>query len=115
MKSIFDLYENEIIIKQNTTKFTDRYVGKKVYTYLRNVGYNDIQLYYNVIDTVNKSLEERQRLFETSIFFRNANDKSNINDEVKYKMEELLNKMRKRFEDEKFYYAMSVLYYIARK
>ena len=36
VKRIFDLYENEIMKKQNITKFTDRYIGKKVYNYLKN-------------------------------------------------------------------------------
>ena len=114
LKKIFDLYENEIMRKQNTTKYTDRYIGKKVYNYLRDAGYSDIQLYYNVTDTVNKSLEERKNLFKSSIYFRNANNKTNVEDKVQQEMEELLNKMSKKFENNNFYYTMSVLYYIAK-
>lgn len=115
LKRIFDLYEDEIMKKQNITKFTDRHIGKKVYNYLKNAGYNNIQLYYNVTDTVNKSLEERKKLFKSSIYFRNTNCKNNIDDNIKSEMEELLNKMSLKFEDDNFYYVMSVLYYIARK
>ena len=115
LKRIFDLYENEIMKKQNITRFTDRYIGKKVYSYLKNAEYNDINLYYNVTDTINKSLKERIKLFESSIYFRNANNKSNIDDNVKNEIDELLNKMNKKFEDNDFYYTMSVLYYIAKK
>lgn len=115
LKRIFDLYENEIMKKQNITKFTDRYIGKKVYKYLKDARYNNIQLYYNITDTIGKSLEERRKLFESSIYYRNANGKSEIDDNIKNKMNELLNKMSKKFEDDNFYYTMSVLYYIARK
>ena len=38
-----------------------------------------------------------------------------IDDNVKNEMNELLNKMSKKFEDDNFYYTMSVLYYIAKK
>ena len=100
---------------QDITKYTDRYVGKKVYSYLKEIGYSDIQLYHNITDTVNKSLDERKKLFTSSIYFRNANDKKNISDDVKKEMSELLDKLLLKFEDEKFYYTMSVLYYIARK
>lgn len=47
--------------------------------------------------------------------FKNANDKKNISDDVKKEMSELLDKLLLKFEDENFYYTMSVLYYIARK
>lgn len=115
LERIFELYENKIMRMQDITKYTDRYVGKKVYSYLKEIGYSDIQLYHNITDTVNKSLDERKKLFTSSIYFRNANDKKNISDDVKKEMSELLDKLLLKFEDEKFYYTMSVLYYIARK
>ena len=115
LENIFELYENEIMPKKSITKFTDRYIGKKVYNYLKNSKYNDIHLYYNVSDTIGKSLEERIKLFESTIYFRNANNIHLIDDKIKNEMNELLNKLRKKFEDENFYYTMSVLYYIAKK
>lgn len=115
LERIFELYENKIMRMQDITKYTDRYVGKKVYSYLKEIGYSDIRLYHNITDTVNKSLDERKKLFTSSIYFRNANDKKNISDDVKKEMSELLDKLLLKFEDEKFYYTMSVLYYIARK
>lgn len=115
LNKIFTLYENEIMPKQVTTKYTDRHIGKKVYSYLKEAGYNNIKLYHNITDTVNKSLEDRKKLFKSSIYFRNASNKSNVDESVKLEMENLLNKMSKKFEDDNFYYTMSVLYYIAEK
>lgn len=51
----------ELIVSKLKEILTDRRIGKKVYNYLKNAGYNNIQLYYNVTDTVNKSLEERKK------------------------------------------------------
>lgn len=115
LERIFELYENKIMRLQDITKYTDRYIGKKVYSYLKEIGYSDIQLYHNITDTVNKTLDERKNLFTSSIYFRNANDKKNISDDVKKEMSELLDKLLLKFENEKFYYTMSVLYYIVRK
>lgn len=115
LERIFELYENKIMRLQDITKYTDRYIGKKIYSYLKEIGYSDIQLYHNITDTVNKTLDERKNLFTSSIYFRNANDKKNISDDVKKEMSELLDKLLLKFENEKFYYTMSVLYYIVRK
>ena len=101
--------------KRNITKYTDRYIGKKVLNYLETSGYKDIQLYYSISDTINKSKEEKIKFFERSIAFRRANEKDNITLEVKNTMDNLLNKMKEKFEDENFFYTMAVLYYIATK
>ena len=66
-------------------------------SYLKEIGYSDIQLYHNITDTVNKSLDERKKLFTSSIYFRNANDKKNISDDVKKEMSELLDKLLLKF------------------
>ena len=84
-------------------------------SYLKEIGYSDIQLYHNITDTVNKSLDERKKLFTSSIYFRDANEKKKLREDEKKKRSELLDKLLLKFEDEKFYYTMSVLYYIARK
>lgn len=115
LKEIFDLYENEIMRKSSITRYTDRYIGKKVYNYLSESQYNDINLYYSITDTIGKTEEEKEKLFESSIAFRTGKDKENVSDEIKGKMELLLNKMKETFKQEGFYYTMSVLYYIARK
>ena len=112
---ILYLYENEIMKKQNITKFTDRYIGKKVKNYLSTNGYKNIKLYYSITDTVEKSRDERLKLFENSINFRSANNKNNISQDVINKMNDLLNKFKKKFEDDTFYYTMTVFYYIANK
>lgn len=115
LNKIFILYENKIMHKQFTTKYTDRHIGKKVYSYLKETGYNNIKLYHNITDTVNKTLEDRRKLFKSSIYFRTASNKTNVDESVKLEMENLLNKMSEKFEDDNFYYTMTVLYYIAGK
>lgn len=115
LHKIFDLYENQIMIKQDITRYTDRYIGKKVYSYLIENHYKDIQLYYSVTDTIGKTLEERLKLYESSIAFRCANNKNNVSEETKDEMNKLLSRLKEIFEKDNFYYTMSVLYYIARK
>jgi hypothetical protein len=101
--------------KQDITKFTDRYIGKKVKTYLSENGYKNIKLYYSITDTIEKNKEERLNFFESSIAFRNANNKNNVSKDIVKKMNDLLDELKKKFEDDKFYYTMTVLYYIANK
>ena len=112
---IFNLYENEIMKKQNITKYTDRYIGKKVYNYLAQNNYNNIKLYYSVNDTIGKTLEQRLKFFDSSIGFRSAINKKNVSEKVKNEMEKLLSELKRKFEKEDFYYTMTVLYYIASK
>ena len=113
LKRVFNLYENEIMVKQDITKYTDRYIGKKVYKYLVQNNYKDIKLYYSVSDTIGKTLEQRLKFFDSSIGFRSAINKSNVSEKVKNEMEELLRNLKKEFEKEDFYYTMTFLYYIA--
>ena len=115
LHKIFNLYEKEIMIQQNITKHTDRYIGKKVYNYLAQNNYNNIKLYYSISDTIGKTLEQRLKLFDSSIGFRSAINKKNVSEKIKNEMEELLNELKKEFEKEDFYYTMTVLYYIASK
>lgn len=90
LKEIFSLYENEIMRKSSITKYTDRHIGKKVYNYLSQSQYSDINLYYSITDTVGKTEEEKEKLFESSIAFRSGKGKENIPEEIKEKMEVLL-------------------------
>lgn len=115
LQRIFNLYENEIMIKQDVTKYTDRYIGKKVYNYLAQNNYNNIKLYYSISDTIGKTLEQRLNFFDSSIGFRSAINKDNVSEKVKNEMEELLSELKKEFKQEDFYYTMAVLYYIATK
>ena len=101
--------------KQNITKYTDRYIGKKVYNYLVESNYNNIRLYYSVSDTIGKTREQRLSFFDSSIGFRSAINKTNVSAQVKSEMEKLLNELKKEFEKEDFYYTMTVLYYIGSK
>lgn len=115
LNKIFYLYENEIMKKQNITKFTDRYIGKKVYSYLAQNNYNNIKLYYSINDTIGKTAEQRLKFFDSSIGFRSATNKKNISEQVKNEMEKLLKELKAEFEKEDFYYTMTILYYIANK
>lgn len=115
LHKIFNLYENQIMKKQDITKYTDRYIGKKVYNYLVESDYNNIKLYYSISDTIGKTREQRLSFFDSSIGFRSAINKKEVSEKVKNKMEELLNELKKEFEKEEFYYTMTVLYYIASK
>lgn len=115
LHKIFELYENSIMRKQQTTKYTDRYIGKKVYNYLKETNYSDIKLYYYINDTINKTKEERENLFKTTILFRTGEGKDNIDDETKNKMNSYLEKFKNDFLDDNFYYSMTILYYIVRK
>lgn len=115
LHKIFDLYENQIMVNQNITKNTDRYIGKKVYSYLNNNHFKNIKLFYSVSDTIGKTLEQKIKLFDSSIAFRSANNKNNISDKIKNEMNNLLDKLRNQFEKDEFYYTMTVLYYIANK
>ena len=93
----------------------DRYIGKKVYGYLIENNYKNVQLYQSITDTIGKTLEERLKLYESSIAFRSANNKNNISDKTKAEMNELLNTLKENFKKENFYYTMSVFYYVAKK
>ena len=115
LHKIFSSYENEIMKKQNITKHTDRYVGKKVYNYLVQNGYDNIKLYYSISDTIGKTLEQRLKFFDASIGFRSAVNKTNVSEKVKNEMEELLYKLKQDFQKDDFYYTMTVLYYTASK
>ena len=115
LHKIFNLYENEIMKKQNITKYTDRYIGKKVYNYLIKSNYNNIKSYYSISDTIGKTIEQRLSLFDSSIGFRGAINKKNISEKVKIEMEDLLNELRNEFKKEELYYTMTVIYYIASK
>ena len=115
LQRIFNLYEKEIMIKQEVTRYTDRYIGKKVYNYLVQNNYNNIKLYYSVSDTTGKTLEQRLKFFDSSIGFRSAINKDNVSEKVKNEMEELLSELKEEFKQEDFYYTMTVLYYIASK
>ena len=101
--------------KQNITKYTDRYIGKKVYNYLIKSNYNNIKSYYSISDTIGKTIEQRLSLFDSSIGFRGAINKKNISEKVKIEMEDLLNELRNEFKKEELYYTMTVIYYIASK
>ena len=112
---IFRLYERDIMPKQNITQYTDRYIGKKIFSYLTHANYQNIQLYHSITDTINKTVEEKIKLFTSSIAFRSANDKYDINISVKEEMNNLMEALKEKFKQEDFYYTMTVLYYVAHK
>ncbi len=115
LKEIFKLYDEDLIKKSSITKYTDRYIGKKVYNYLINNDYKNIKLYYSITDTIGKSLEERLNIFESNIAFRKRIDSKYNEDLSLKKMQLLLDEMKENFKKDDFYYTMTVLYYIAQK
>ena len=115
LHKIFNLYESQIMVNQNITKNTDRYIGKKVYSYLNNNKFKNIKLFYSVSDTIGKTLEQKIQMFDSSIAYRSADNKNNIPDKIKNEMNNLLDKLRNQFKKEEFYYTMTALYYIANK
>lgn len=115
LKDIFKLYDEDLIKKSSITKYTDRYIGKKVYNFLINNEYKDIKLYYSITDTIEKSIDERLNIFESSIAFRKRVDSEYMDDISLKQMELLLDEMKENFKKEDFYYTMTVLYYIAGK
>ena len=64
------------MINQNITKNTDRYIGKKVYSYLNNNKFKNIKLFYSVSDTIGKTLEQKIQMFDSSIAYRSADNKN---------------------------------------
>ena len=80
---------------KNITKYTDRYIGKKVYNYLVKSNYNHIKLYYSISDTIGKRREQRLSFFDSSTEFSSAINKKNVSEKVKNKMEDLLNELKK--------------------
>ncbi len=54
-------------------------------------------------------------MFKTTISFRSAEGKTNIDEETKNKMNSYLEKLKNIFMDDNIYYSMTVLYYIAIK
>lgn len=115
LKDILKLYDEDLKQKCSITKYTDRYIGKKVYNYLVDNNYNDINLFYSITDTLNKDVNERIKMFESNIAFRKRVDQKFINDPSVKKMEILLEKMKDNFKKDNFYFTMNVLYYIAKK
>ena len=102
LHKIFNLYESQIMINQNITKNTDRYIGKKVYSYLNNNKFKNIKLFYSVSDTIGKTLEQKIQMFDSSIAYRSADNKNNIPDKIKNEMNNLLDKLRNQFKKEEF-------------
>ncbi|MDD3187350.1 MAG: methyltransferase domain-containing protein [Bacilli bacterium] len=115
LERIFNLYENNVLKASELTKFTDRYIGKKTYNFLKVAGFSNITLKHIITDTIGKNKEEKIDLFNTSIAFRSAANRNNVDENIKKELEYLLNKLKLKFEDENFYYSMTVLYFIVKK
>lgn len=66
-----DKLAEEIIRRTNAIiKSSDRDIGRKLYSYLSELGYENIEVLYSVNDTVNKSRKEKEWLFTMGFAFR---------------------------------------------
>ena len=68
-----------------------------------------------VENDVDVAVGEENNGEENAVAMTYNDTSSNVDESVKLEMENLLNKMSEKFEDDNFYYTMSVLYYIAGK
>lgn len=65
-----NIFENLIKMNINVKGMSDRTSGRKLYYYLKKSGFKNIQMHYDVLDTINKSQEEREDLFNVQFIPR---------------------------------------------
>lgn len=112
----------EIINRTNKIiKSSDRDFGRKLYPYLNELGYNDIELMYQITDTIGKSRKEKEWLFTMGFGFRLNRIKSILSEnpdndfllkECRW-LEEALKKLRIAFYSRGYYYSARAFIAIA--
>lgn len=104
----------EIIRRTNAIiRSSDRDFGRKLYPYMNELGYDDIELMYQITDTIGKSRREREWLFTMGFSFRLNRVKSildeNPGSEFLAKeylwLKEALDKLRVIFHSRGYYYS----------
>ena len=91
---------------------SDRFNGRKIFGYLSNSGYRDIQIKSYMKDTSLLSIEEQMRLFEESFsyrlrYFKRMHEDEPDNREYQsnlFEMEELIGNFKARFTTPNFWY-----------
>ncbi len=117
-----DTLIQEIIVRTNKLiKSSDRYLGRKLYTYFHDLGYDNIQIQYCTDDTLNKSRKEKEWLFTMGFSFRLNRIKSIYeenpeNDILKKEiiwLEQSLEKLKESFFSRNNFYLVNAIIVIA--
>jgi SAM-dependent methyltransferase len=110
------LVSNVLLMSQEVEGASDRLNGRKLYNQLWKAGFRQINLLYDVKDTVNKSMDDRMSLYEGSFSYRINNfDKrlrqqpDNVQFQEEYNwMKEALEELEMQFLSDSFYYQETV-------
>lgn len=70
MHRLFALYEQHVLPNTPWTALTDRRNGQKCYTLMKRAGFDNVRIRMFLVDTAEKSLDERRALFERCVYFR---------------------------------------------
>jgi|GEM_PF-1413399 len=117
------LVRNIMLMTQEVEGASDRENGRKLYTQLKKVGFDQIQLLYDIKDTVNKSLDERMSLYQGSFSYRINNfkkrlaqepDNEQFQDEYNW-MKDALEELEMEFANDSFFYQETVHLAIGRR
>lgn len=110
-----DTLSEEIIKRTNAIiKSSDRIIGRKLYPFLSELGYENIELMYSIEDTINKTRREKEWLFTMGFSFRLNRIKSIYNEnpgneflkkEIQW-LEGALDKLKTVFFSRDFYYTV---------
>lgn len=104
----------EIVTKYLNAKGTsDRLNGQKLYTQLRNAGFNDIKIFSLMTDTSQRNMEEKEQLFEESFNYRINNFRKRLEEDLQNRqkaeeyewMKAKLKEMENYFYEPNFWYA----------
>ena len=104
----------EIMHRSNLLiKSSDRLIGRKLYSFLCELGYNDIQILYQIDDTINKSRKEKEWLFTMGFSFRLNRIRNILNDNPDNRMlqtelawlESAVERLKSQFFSNGFYYS----------
>lgn len=109
-----DKLAEEIIKRTNAIiKSSDRDFGRKLYPYMNELGYDDVELMYQITDTIGKNRREREWLFTMGFGFRLNRVKSILDENPdseflrkEYEwLKEALDKLRMIFHSRGYYYS----------
>lgn len=121
--------ENVIRMTLEIPGISDRFHGRKIYSELLSSGYSEISVQHYNIDTANKSMDEREAIFENTFSWRknyfcrqvrtakNTENVEKINTSVQSfnKIVEEVDRIEALFSDPCFYFSFFVTTALARK
>ncbi len=99
----------------------DRFFAKKIPTMLSNAGFKNIECIYNTIDNLNKSVQDRRKLFDITFSHRYSSydcvseQELADNDITAQNLDNALDKMKELILKDDFYYSETRYIYVARK